>query len=357
MKKVTFFFSFILLGYHGFSHWSLTGNAGTNPSTNFVGTTDNQRLVFRANNSEKMTILTNGNVGINTTTPGTMLHVFSNTADNHLRLSGAGPSLQLVAGSPTGAIISSGRFALATSSGSYTSTAVANDVILQNYDSAASLIFGVGNTGTNGIERARINKVGYVGIATIAPTAKLHVNCAAVVGQTNPSNIRFQNLQKGAGRNLLIDSNGYVYVDSSHTAGLAAAPAIQSATPLSLELQSQVEELKKQVDELRALVLSKQQLSAKQIDEMKNTPWLGEGRPNPANGSTLIEYSLPSGTAAATCQVYSLDGKLLSTTMLNNSAGKQQMTLNTGSLAPGMYIYSLIVNGRVTDTKKMVVSH
>jgi predicted transcriptional regulator len=30
--------------------WSLTGNAGTSPSTNFLGTTDNQSLVFKANN-------------------------------------------------------------------------------------------------------------------------------------------------------------------------------------------------------------------------------------------------------------------------------------------------------------------
>jgi hypothetical protein len=32
------------------SVWSLTGNAGTSPSTNFLGTTDNQSLVFKANN-------------------------------------------------------------------------------------------------------------------------------------------------------------------------------------------------------------------------------------------------------------------------------------------------------------------
>ncbi len=31
--------------------WSLTGNAGTNPATNFIGTTDNQPLRFRVNNA------------------------------------------------------------------------------------------------------------------------------------------------------------------------------------------------------------------------------------------------------------------------------------------------------------------
>ncbi|QIG89341.1 hypothetical protein G6R40_06440 [Chryseobacterium sp. POL2] len=36
--------------------WKLTGNTGTNPANNFVGTTDEQPLVFRVNNSEKLRI-------------------------------------------------------------------------------------------------------------------------------------------------------------------------------------------------------------------------------------------------------------------------------------------------------------
>jgi hypothetical protein len=39
------------------SGWGLTGNAGTNPLTQFIGTTDNQDLVFRTNNIEKMRLL------------------------------------------------------------------------------------------------------------------------------------------------------------------------------------------------------------------------------------------------------------------------------------------------------------
>lgn len=46
--------------------WSAKGNAGTRPDSNFVGTTDNQRLAFRTNNTEQMTILANGSVGIGT---------------------------------------------------------------------------------------------------------------------------------------------------------------------------------------------------------------------------------------------------------------------------------------------------
>jgi hypothetical protein len=34
------------------SGWSLSGNTGTNPATQFIGTTDNQDLVFKRNNIE-----------------------------------------------------------------------------------------------------------------------------------------------------------------------------------------------------------------------------------------------------------------------------------------------------------------
>lgn len=45
--------------------WSLLGNAGTNASVNFLGTTDAQDLRFRTNDSERMRIASGGNVGIN----------------------------------------------------------------------------------------------------------------------------------------------------------------------------------------------------------------------------------------------------------------------------------------------------
>ena len=49
--------------------WSLTGNAGTTPGTNFLGTTDAQNLQLRTNGAQRLTIgATNGNVAIGTPT-------------------------------------------------------------------------------------------------------------------------------------------------------------------------------------------------------------------------------------------------------------------------------------------------
>jgi len=65
--------------------WQTLGNTGTNPATNFLGTIDNQDLVFRTNNLEQVRILANGNTGIGTPTPTEKLeingHVHINTAN------------------------------------------------------------------------------------------------------------------------------------------------------------------------------------------------------------------------------------------------------------------------------------
>jgi len=55
--------------------WLLGGNSGTNPTNHFLGTVDNQPLVFRTNNTEKMRIDSNSNVGIGTSTPQSKLEV------------------------------------------------------------------------------------------------------------------------------------------------------------------------------------------------------------------------------------------------------------------------------------------
>ncbi len=51
------------------SAWLLNGNAGTTAGTDFLGTTDAQDLVIKTNNTEKVRVLTTGQVGIGTNAP------------------------------------------------------------------------------------------------------------------------------------------------------------------------------------------------------------------------------------------------------------------------------------------------
>ncbi len=55
-------------------YWSTLGNTGTSPTTNYLGTSDAHDLVFRTNNTERMRILSTGQVGIGVTTTAHQLH-------------------------------------------------------------------------------------------------------------------------------------------------------------------------------------------------------------------------------------------------------------------------------------------
>jgi hypothetical protein len=79
MKKHLLFtaiFFAVIFNYASAQNWSLTGNAGTNPSNNFLGTTDSKALVLRTNNLERLRVLAGGKIGIGTKNPTAYLHLF-----------------------------------------------------------------------------------------------------------------------------------------------------------------------------------------------------------------------------------------------------------------------------------------
>lgn len=70
MKTQLFSMAFLVSSFTFAQSWSTTGNSGTNPSNNFIGTTDNQPLIFKTNNTKVMNILPNGVVKIGINDPG-----------------------------------------------------------------------------------------------------------------------------------------------------------------------------------------------------------------------------------------------------------------------------------------------
>jgi len=62
--------------------WHLIGNAGTNPTTNFIGTTDAVDFVVRTNNTERARITSGGNMGIGVVAPLARLEVDFNNAND-----------------------------------------------------------------------------------------------------------------------------------------------------------------------------------------------------------------------------------------------------------------------------------
>ena len=81
--------------------------------------------------------------------------------------------------------------------------------------------------------------------------------------------------------------------------------------------------------------------------------FLGDASPNPANNTTKIVYGIPSNTTKAELVIHSVSGVKLQQVTLNNSG---LININTSGLSAGTYTYTLIANGTVVDTKKMVIA-
>jgi len=90
----------------GGSGWQLTGNSGTNASTNFVGTTDNTDLVFRTNNTEKMRLTGSGSLGVGTASPAASAKVdITSTTQGVLFPSMSSAQRQAIAAPSTGLLV------------------------------------------------------------------------------------------------------------------------------------------------------------------------------------------------------------------------------------------------------------
>lgn len=81
---------------------------------------------------------------------------------------------------------------------------------------------------------------------------------------------------------------------------------------------------------------------------------LAQNIPNPFNQTTLINYYLPQTTGSAMIRITGMNGETIKSMALNGT-GAGQLNVQTAQLAAGTYMYTLIVDGNLVDTKKMVV--
>lgn len=82
---------------------------------------------------------------------------------------------------------------------------------------------------------------------------------------------------------------------------------------------------------------------------------LYQNQPNPFNVTTTIKYTLSANTQTASILIFDLQGTLIRS-FENLSIQDGQIKIENGELNPGMYVYSLIVNEREIDTKRMILT-
>ena len=86
-----------------------------------------------------------------------------------------------------------------------------------------------------------------------------------------------------------------------------------------------------------------------------DVPALEQNDPNPFTQTTVVRYTLPESVKSAFLYIYDLNGTQIDQKTLQDR-GRSSVTLEAGSLAPGMYLYALVADGKVIDTKRMIIT-
>ena len=94
---------------------------------------------------------------------------------------------------------------------------------------------------------------------------------------------------------------------------------------------------------------------AGRFNDLQTTALLYQNVPNPFSAATTIEYYLPQGVADATLYVFTLNGMLMQTHPIT-ARGAGSVTISGSSLSAGMYVYTLVADGQIVDSKRMILT-
>ena len=141
--------------------------------------------------------------------------------------------------------------------------------------------------------------------------------------------------------------------------------AVQELSERTETLHKENEELKKKLSTLEELknrfqkweaAMGGKNSGATSLQEPKNVPEntanLEQNTPNPATGSTRISYRLPAGTTRAQLLLTDISGKTVRTVPLTTAGS---IEIDTAGISSGVYTYSLVVNDKVVETKRLTV--
>lgn len=82
---------------------------------------------------------------------------------------------------------------------------------------------------------------------------------------------------------------------------------------------------------------------------------LDQNQPNPFSAGTLIRYFIPTEVRSAGLQVMTAEGKVIHQLTIEER-GEGELVLETQSLPPGVYFYALLIDGKMFESKRMVLN-
>ena len=130
------------------------------------------------------------------------------------------------------------------------------------------------------------------------------------------------------------------------------------------EQQNEIDKQQNEIDELRQSKIVQTRSAIGAVDEQSDVNSLLDEKlkaklysniPNPFKEQTTISFFIPEASSRASIHIYNLQGKQIKQINIE-SRGNGSVTINGYELIPGMYMYSLIVDGKEVDTKKMILT-
>lgn len=135
--------------------------------------------------------------------------------------------------------------------------------------------------------------------------------------------------------------------------------AVQEQQDIIESQKDEIATLREEVSEMKEMmqaILNGQNTNTNQqnIELNGNGAYLEQNQPNPFNNHTLIKYSVPTDATDALVNIFNETGQLIHSELITQT-GVGQIQVKAGTIPAGTYSYSLVVNGKITDTKRMVI--
>ncbi|MEL6717960.1 MAG: tail fiber domain-containing protein, partial [Bacteroidota bacterium] len=129
--------------------------------------------------------------------------------------------------------------------------------------------------------------------------------------------------------------------------------AIQEQHSIIEEKEDQIEQLHERVAKLEQMF---EQLVSQQSIELEKPSdkfCLKQNQPNPFSTTTTIKYSIPETANESKIIFTNLNGLVIKTVAVN---GTGQLEITTPDLPAGTYTYSLVIDGKIIATNKMILT-
>ena len=165
-----------------------------------------------------------------------------------------------------------------------------------------------------------------------------------------------QDVEKAA-KSLNYDFSGVdAAKNDSDLYGLRYAEFVVPLVKAVQELSEKNDNLQKQIDDLKAMIATGDQHSKTQNSNkvVLSDASIEQNVPNPFSHTTTISYTLPQTFTNAQIIIRDMNGKTIKAINISRS-GKGSVNVDTATLSPGAYLYSLYVDGKLIATKQMVL--